>query len=185
MDFQMKLDEFLENLRNALWEFSKDRSAILQQDVHEDAITGEFAQYLKSHFGAFPYSMNHNYNRRFINNHLVRKQVEFLIAELPPSRIPKNTNPADERVLKDILPDIIFHDLHSPDHNFLMLEIKKSTNKDKDDRAMDLLKLKVSTSRYLNYDYGAFIDFKTGNEYDANQPFSMTIFEKGNIIHEE
>lgn len=41
------------------------------------------------------------------------------------------------------------------------------------------------TSWDLNYRYGAFVEFMTGEEFDIEAPFKITIFEKGEITAEE
>lgn len=82
-------------------------------------------------------------------------------------------------VEKEILPDIIFHDRKSPVNNFLVIEIKKSTNKNMNDRRFDITKLKKLTTFYLHYEFGAFIDIATGSDVVSKQPFEIKLIKGG------
>jgi len=179
----MMAKEMTDRLKNALTVFTTKCEVLLRQDPHEDAITDEFKTFLKSEFKEWEYSISHNYDKRIVNNELVKKQTQFLIERLP--KLPANIDPNSPTIIKEILPDLIFHDLESSDHNFMIIEIKKTTNKKKADREMDLLKLEVTTSFDLRYDYGVFIDFATGDEYSKVNPVSFKLFANGKIIHEE
>ena len=181
----MNLEELSGRLKGALTEFIDKRFKLLMQDVHEDAISDEFIHYLRRHFDNFPYSINHNYDKRVVNDTIVKKKTAFLLAELPEHKIPKGADLNQENILKEILPDIIFHDIESPNHNLLMVEIKKSTNKNANDRDWDILKLKKATTGDLHYTYSAFIDFTSGTEFNTKFPYKLEIFEAGQLVFEE
>ncbi|MBS1509384.1 MAG: hypothetical protein JST86_00970 [Bacteroidetes bacterium] len=175
----------IERLCGSIADFTASNPKILIQDAHEDAISVELIGYFKKHFPDFPYDINFNYDKRVVNNILVKKRTMFFLDELPASKIPKGIDLNDPLVMKEILPDIIFHDLNSQDHNFLIVEVKKSTNKNQDDRAMDILKLEAATSCDLNYEFGAFIDFQTGDDYSEEAPYKIKIYSDGEIIYEQ
>lgn len=181
----MKSGELIERLNVTIIDFVKDRKKLLRQDAHEDSYTDEFIAYLRKHFSDWPYDINHNYNKRVVNNAFVKKQTYFVLAALPPNKVPQDANIEDEKVLKGLLPDIIFHDLESSAHNFLIFEIKKTTNKDAADREMDLLKLSTTTAVDLKYQYGVFVDFSSGDEFNEASPALFKVFHNGEIIHEQ
>jgi hypothetical protein len=104
--------------------------------------------------------------------------VDFLIGSLPLGKWPKTWEKGQEYTKKEILPDIIFHDRHSGTHNYMMIEVEKSTNTDKSERAWDLIKLAHVTNDGLNYRFGVFVDFKTGIEFNNEKPFDLIVFEK-------
>lgn len=177
----LRVDELVKRLSNAINEFIETEFELLIQDAHEEAISTALIPYFKNNFPDFPYHIDGQYDKRIVNNRLIKKQTDFLLEQLPKNKLPKHLIEGQKTIRKDILPDIIFHDRRSPDHNFLVVEIKKSTNKHKDDREFDLLKLKILTTFDLNYNFGAFIDFKAGNDFNVNDPYSFMIFEKGQL----
>jgi hypothetical protein len=178
----MEREELIARIKLATLEFIENDEILLQQDVHEEAISAKYLPYIEKYFADLELSIDSQYNRRFIEDELVRKQAEFLINTLPVKYWPKSWSKGQERVVKEILPDIIIHDRRNSGNNFLIIEIKKSTNKNKDDRQWDRIKLEEMTSRDLNYKYGLFIDLKTGVEFDSKNPFSATLFVKGKEI---
>jgi hypothetical protein len=175
----------VDQLKLALKNFVDHESELLIQDAHEGSITGLLIEYLAESFDDFDYSIDTQYNKRILDNELINKEADFLISTLPLDKWPKTWEKNQEYIKKEILPDIIFHDRQSSNHNYLIIEIKKSTNKNKLDREWDLTKLSQMTMSGLNYKYGVFIDFKTGAEYDSNNPYNLTIFENGNIVLHE
>lgn len=172
-------------LQNALNNFVNNESDLLIQDSHEASITGLLVEYLAESFDDFDYDIDTQYNKRILENEIVNKQMEFLITNLPLHKWPKTWDNNQEYTKKELLPDIIFHDRGSGNHNYLVIEVKKSTNKSISDREWDLIKLSEMTSRDLNYEYGAFIEFTTGSEFNNEKPYSLTLFSKGEIIHAE
>jgi hypothetical protein len=175
----------VDQLRKALKDFVDNESDLLVQDSHEGAITGQLIEYLAESFDDFDYSIDTQYNKRILDNELINKEADFLISSLPIDKWPKTWNENQEYTKKEILPDIIFHDRQSSNHNFIIIEVKKSTNKSKSDREWDFIKLSEMIKGGLNYRFGVFIDFTTGEAFDKGKPFSLTIFEKGEITLKE
>lgn len=178
----MESKELVRRLHKALEEFLTSEKELLIQDAHEEAISTSLIPYLKREFSDFPFVIDGQYDKRIIDSELYKKHTEFLIERLPKSKVPKRLLKGQATLKKEILPDIIFHDRNSSNHNFLVIEIKKSTNKNKADREFDMIKLKVMTSQDLCYSYGAFIDFSTGIEYSAQEPYKLKIIQKGTDI---
>ncbi|MFT3909728.1 MAG: hypothetical protein QM737_09915 [Ferruginibacter sp.] len=175
----MSLDELIMRLGRSISEFCKKKCSLLQEDVHEDNLSVELRDYLKQEFNDWPYSISFNHDKRVLNNAYVKKHTYFFRDELPKSIRDRYADIEDPLVMKEILPDIIFHDENSSKHNFLIIEIKKTTNKDFESRLMDRLKLEAATSCDLNYEFGAFLDFKTGKDYEANNPYLVKLFING------
>jgi len=175
----------IEKLRYAIDSFVEHENELLIQDSHEASITGCLVHYLAKTFNDFEYDIDTQYNKRILDNQIVSKQMEFLIYKLPLHKWPRNWDNNQETMKKELLPDIIFHNRKSSDQNFLVIEVKKTTNKNTADREWDLMKLREMTSRDLHYKYGAFIDFTAGEEYVKQKPYSLIIFENGEIQYED
>lgn len=172
----------IERLNKAIELFLSKESTLLMQDAHEEAISASLISYLKSEFDDFKYHIDSQYDKRIIDSELYRKHTDFLIERLPKSKIPKKCYKGQKVVKKEILPDIIFHDRDSSGHNFLVIEIKKSKNQNKDDRDFDLLKLQVMTSLDFYYDFGIFIDFFTGDDFRPDNPYTLKIVKNGKLL---
>lgn len=175
----MQLEEVARRLHQALGEFTICEKELLIQDAHKEAISTSLITYLKRQFPDFPYAIDGQYDKRIIDSELYKKHTEFLIEKLPKSKIPKRLRQGQATLKKEILPDIIFHDRKSSNHNFLVIEIKKSTNVSNAERKFDLVKLEVMTSQDLHYCFGAFIDFKTGKDYTTLEPYKLKLVQNG------
>ena len=118
-------------------------SELLRVDANERSITHCFATHLKAEF---PYlHVDCEYNRDGIDP----KRIRGFSAG----------NSSDDTNAITVYPDIIAH-LRGTNMNYLVIEVKKSTNRT--DRSIDLKKLqKYKTD--LNYQYALFIEFTTGD----------------------
>ena len=173
------MDEDIDRLISAINLLISEDMELLKQDVHESSISGMMIEHLANSFDEFDYDIDTQYNKMILDNKLVRKQAEFLVSELPQSKQKKTGVDTSESALRNILPDIIFHNRNSNTQNFMVIEIKKTTNKSKTAREWDILKLKTMTSGRLNYSYGVFIDFKTGEDFDLNQAYMLQVYSEG------
>lgn len=175
------MKKVLINIKSALDKFISEQFELLIQDAHEGAITGLMIEYLAEAFDDYEFSIDTQYNKKILDNQLIKKEAEFLIDSLPLKKWPKTWDKDQEFVKREILPDIIFHDRSSSNHNFLIIEVKKSTNKSISEREWDLLKLSAMTAGGLNYEYGLFVDFKTGKDFQDSSPYDIMIYEKGKV----
>lgn len=173
---------FLERIINATKKFISEEKTLLEQDAHEESISGSYVNYLKTEFKDSTYDIDTQYNKRIIDNEVVEKYSKFLVSSLPNSMRGKNLKSDQTIVDKKLMPDIIFHNRESANHNFLMIEIKKSTNRKKDERRWDHIKLSEMTKGGLHYKYGLFIDFTSGAEFNRDRPCKMNLYQDGNII---
>lgn len=120
-----------------------DRDALLlQNDAAERAITAKLSCYIQEEFD--DWNVDCEYNRDF-------KSVK---------RLKEICNPTNNENGASVYPDIIVHHRMTA-HNFLVVEVKKSTNTEPND--CDLMKLEAFREE-LGYVHGLFIRFRAGVE---------------------
>ncbi|ALL06336.1 hypothetical protein AQ505_13000 [Pedobacter sp. PACM 27299] len=175
----MEPEELIERLNIALGEFCREEPDLFLQDAHEEAISTAFIKYLTNIFEHLNLNIDGQWDKRMIDNVVQKKQTDFLITQLPISKRNSGEIIDDETIRKEVLPDIILHRRQDCNHNFLAIEIKKSTNLKTASKSYDHLKLSVYTNSDLNYNYGAYIEFCTGKDYKNEDPFSLIIFQNG------
>jgi len=86
----------------------------------------------------------------------------------------------DKKIKKAIFPDIIIHH-RGIKENKIVIEAKKSNNKNKQSRIFDLIKLiTLTTSSEFEYQHGIFIDIPVKEEFSSNCKFKKenTLFPK-------
>ncbi len=141
----MKLYQIKRRLDIAIEMLRVNDNYLLQNDVNERSITHKLAMYLEQTLGK-EYDVDCEYNRN-IDDSRNRKSIDFLLST------------DGERLSQSVYPDIIVHKRGRNDANLLIIEVKKSTNRDAGD--FDLKKLECYTSRNLettfSYTYGAFV----------------------------
>jgi hypothetical protein len=168
-------------LTNALNEFVKAEHKLLEQDPREEAISSAMIPHLKRSFGFWTVNIDHKEDKRILQGAVVKKAASFLRTELPNGHIPNSQRNA-ETIEKESLPDLIFRDRMSSANNFMVIEIKKFTNKNKDDRNYDIAKLEKITTFDLAYNFGEFIEISTGFHLASKLPFLIRLIEKGTWV---
>ena len=121
-------------------EFLQRESLLLKNDAGEQALSHRLAVVLEPKFKEW--NIDCEYNRDV-------EAVKRLRYALSP-----NGNIED----RDVIPDIIIHRRKTSD-NLLVIEIKKSTNRESDDK--DIAKLRAFREQ-LGYQNGLFVRFLTG-----------------------
>lgn len=179
------MELLIARIKTTLNKFVIEQEELITQDAHEEALTGQLLGYFREEFADLDFDIDTQYNKRILNNELINKQAEFLIERLPLEYWPGNWEEGQRSIKINILPDFIFHDRTGPNSNFLIIELKKSTNHIEADRDWDHLKLSEMTRRDLNYDYGLFIELKTGPDYDIGNYYSLVLYSGGDIIYQE
>jgi len=172
----MTQQDIITKLFEAIKEFTSDHAELLKQDAHEEALNTHFLKYIEKYFAALELDVDSQYDRRFVEDVLVKKTANFIISQLPKKYIPKDLDPENLVTTKEIYPDLIVHDRKSSLRNFLAVEIKKSTNTNKAARAFDELKLRIMTGPELSYSYGVLITFKTGVHFEPDHLNAEVIF---------
>lgn len=154
--------EVKEKVEIALGMLLKNDAFLLEHDVNERSISHKLAEYLQQ---LFPdYHVDCEYNR----DQDVPKVIMNYWDKI---------NGRD----KLVYPDIIIHKRNTDD-NLVVIEIKKSTNTNLEDRDFDSIKLKAYLSRGDKYCYshGIFIDFYCGKDF-FKQPSVKFFTNEGQI----
>ncbi|KYJ86641.1 hypothetical protein [Sulfurovum riftiae] len=128
----------------------KNDSDILEIDINERTISHRFAVYLEKYFD--DWSVDCEYNR----DHDNKKTLN-----IDPSSIETNDTNA-----QTVFPDIIVHKRRT-DENLLVIEMKKSTNTNSDNRDKDIKKLRAF-KRELNYQFAVFINIGVDDNSGKN-----------------
>jgi hypothetical protein len=113
---------------------------LLITDVNERSLTHKLAEYLQLEFAEW--NVDCEYNR----NHETAKVLHFVGPETR----------TDDTNARTVFPDVIIHQ-RGTDNNLLVIEVKKSTNRDRDDQ--DLAKLQAFRGE-LGYRYAVFLKFE-------------------------
>lgn len=139
---------------------------LLENDLHERAITHWFAVYLddeiQSSFPGKDYNVDCEYNRDITRNNEWTKRAFILKDKMIPEFREVSSNQAlDYFGERSVYPDIIVHKRGSNANNLLVMEIKKSSSNLS--REFDIQKLKAYTRNefkedILKYKYGVLVE---------------------------
>jgi hypothetical protein len=132
-------------VRSALDRLFANDILLLQSDVNERSLSHKLAEYLQFEFNEW--NVDCEYNRK---GHDDPKRLNLRMENIS----------TDDTEARTVYPDIIVHHRKSDD-NLLVIEIKKSTNRDNGERDREKLQEYISQ---LNYRYGFFIRLGTGTE---------------------
>ncbi len=136
-------------LKEALKTLLARDKEILRADINERTISHRLALYLEPYFG--DWNVDCEYNR----NHNDPKRLEI------PRKMVRN----DDTRASTVFPDIIIHK-RDTNENLLVIEIKKTTSREKDD--FDLHKLKAFRNQ-IGYKLAVFVKVPTGAMPDIEQ----------------
>ncbi|WP_240416461.1 hypothetical protein [Paenibacillus periandrae] len=152
------------NVNNAISKLFQEDIYLLVNDLNERTIAHKLATYLQEEF---PYlNVDCEYNKN-IDEEKSSKNIYQVKAEAEKlgKTVKKEILINDIEYAKfSIYPDIVVHRRGGSESNFLIIEIKKSTNPT--DRVFDYTKLECYTDKSdhnkLHYTFGLFIEFETG-----------------------
>lgn len=158
----MEFEYLKRKLESAIGKFMSDDVHLLEVDSSERSITHRLAVCLEGEF--IGYHVDCEYNRN-CDEDTGRKRINVLKSSWEKStKKPKEAEISEaEFIDKYVYPDIIVHKRNDR-KNLLIIEVKKTNNKDEGD--YDIEKLKKYTSKSfdaLNYEWGAFIKVVVGN----------------------
>ena len=141
----LQIDSEIEaKIHQAINELLIQDRTLLQYDVNERTISHQLAIHIKKEF---PYwDVDCEYNR----NHDDVKRL----------RLPKRKVDSDDTFAQTVFPDIIVHH-RGTDENFVVIEIKKSSNPESPDR--DFQKLNAFKSQ-LGYKFAIFVKFSVDED---------------------
>ncbi len=155
--------EIFDNLTTAINILFDQDEWLLTNDLNERSITHKLAEYIQQ---LYPdYNVDCEYNGNIKRGH-GRKVIAILKDQLINAGFLKEReiDNNDEVLERFVYPDIIVHKRGTNTDNYLIIEVKKSTNKIPS--TFDDLKLKAYTGNQygndLKYEYGFFINFTTG-----------------------
>lgn len=146
---EMETPELKYKVQKALYKLFKNDSFLLYADVNERSISHKFAEYLQQEFDEW--NVDCEYNRDYNET---KKLNEWK------SRCMKKDLKPEEDRAKTVYPDIIIHHRNTS-NNLLVIEIKKSENRDEGECDIEKILNFIEDSESLyNYSYGLFINFK-------------------------
>ncbi|MBF4696052.1 hypothetical protein [Fusibacter ferrireducens] len=164
----MKLYQIKRRINIAIEMLRVNDNYLLKNDVNERSITHKLAMYLEQTLGK-EYDVDCEYNRN-VDDPSNRKTIDLLLESDGNSRT------------QSVYPDIIVHKRGQTDSNLLIIEVKKSTNRDNGE--FDLRKLECYTNTNsissFCYTYGAFIKLYTSQ--DKYRAPDIIYFKNGNKI---
>jgi hypothetical protein len=127
---------------SALDKLITDDAYLLRYNANERAIVHRFAMYLQTHLPAF--HVDCEYNRDGVDPKRLRH------IDLYPD--------SEDTEAKTVFPDVVAH-VRGTDNNYLIIEMKKSTNPAP--RSDDIAKLR-GYKRQLDYRFALFLELKVG-----------------------
>ena len=143
LEVKDKIEEALEKLKD------KD-FVLLKNDLNERTISHRLAIYIEDIFTE--YDVDCEYNK-------IPEGSKIL------DIIPRKGTLDDDTKAVTVYPDIIVHE-RDTDNNFMVIEIKKSTNNSRNEIDYDGRKLKAYKSK-LGYEFAIFINIATGEGYSS------------------
>jgi 5S rRNA maturation endonuclease (ribonuclease M5) len=136
----------LDKIKNAISQLLNADRILLDEDNSERSITHKLAEHLQCEFKDF--DVDCEYNRDAKSQDGIKRigELEDEFAKCLGKRRVKE---------RRVYPDIIIHERRSRDQNRCIIEVKKTTSRQKD--CYDLLKLRCYTGGFLGYQLGVFI----------------------------
>ncbi len=172
----MEIHEIKENLDTAISNLNGNDSYLLENDINEPCVSHRLALHMTPLFEGYHVDCEYNGN---VDDHNGKKRIQVLKDEVLRAGIVVDDN--NEIIEKLIYPDIIVHNRGDNNHNILIIEVKKKTNKMIE---YDRVKLRAYTSRYyedgLEYRLGCLLIYSTGANPDIELEFYVNgEFENG------
>ena len=143
-----------ERVETALDKLREQDAFLLENNVNERSISHKLATYLQEVFVGW--NVDCEYNRNHDNSRLIKELI----------RTVRDSGPDDEHA-RTVFPDIIVHRRGEP-VNLLVIEIKKSTNPDRDASNKDKEKLEAY-KRQLGYQRALFLTLYTGADFRKHE----------------
>jgi len=182
------LDKLRNVIHRAFEKLLENDSFLLENDLHERAISHWFAVYLNDEIqDSFPkekYNVDCEYNRD-ITRDAGRVKKAFLLKEEINAEFQKTSECKALEYFgeRSVYPDIIVHKRGSNADNLLVIEIKKSNSRF--DNNFDTHKLEAYTRKefeedVLKYKYGAFLEIQVCRK--SNFMFKAFWFSEGKKI---
>jgi hypothetical protein len=164
----MELDAMQERVNAALRDLHEHDDYLLIHDLHERTIAHKLAGYLQAHFSQHQVDCEYNGN---CESESGRKVIYTLNNEL--NAIRARVQPGEESSVEEeeslrVYPDIIIHRRGENNHNLLIIEIKKSSNRRHQQFDKDKLQAFTSSSCEFQFRYGLFLEIGTVDRVNQN-----------------
>lgn len=141
----MNEEEVQQAVISALERVIDEDTDLLRLDVNERSITHCLGMYLQEAV-CDSWDVDVEYNRIGEDDDVTKRLPEEMLQEVSQGTV---------------YPDVIIHQRGSEDDNLLVIEAKKSGNSSDGDHQ----KIRAYL-QYLDYDYGLFVRFDTGQDYE-------------------
>src|SRR6266700_110417 len=149
---QFSQESIQQRIHKAVEKLGLHDAYLLRIDGNERSITHRLAMYLQDEFEGW--DVDCEYNRDHHSPDHVKRLQPYT-----------DSIRADDTDAKTVFPDIIIHHRGTTD-NLLVIEVKKSTNQESDER--DEQKLQAFKEQ-LTYRYALFLRFNTGRNIQESQ----------------
>lgn len=167
-----EFDDVKNKVKLALNLLIENDSYLLEHDANEENLSSTLHCYLKKQFREF--DVDCEYNRR-------QKGASKLL----------NVSRTGKREKSFVTPDIIIHSRESTDNNYLVIEVKKTNNSNRE-ILFDEEKLKEftfkgdkdDTSTLFGYSYGLSVIFKSEKDFRLDDPV-LKWFIDGKMVEVE
>ena len=144
----MSLEEARYKVQKALIKLRELDAFLIQANTNERTISHKLAEYLQLEF--YPLKVDCEYNRH-------GREIKRL-------DVPRDNINWDETEARTVFPDIVVHERGNDDNNFLVIEIKKSSNFR--GNGFDINKLLAFTREPYSYLFGLFLKISMDDQND-------------------
>lgn len=155
-------DEIERIVKHSLQKLRRLDKDLLDININERTITHKLAEYLQEHFPEFKVDCEYNRYRNYIKRIRSEQDRSREIVNLSDIKLAKLI--WENKEADTIYPDIIVHKRGTQENNLLVIEVKKSSNRDTGDS--DKKKIEELMNRPYNYNFGLFLRINLDGEKD-------------------
>ncbi len=149
----MNFEEVKQKVQTALKKLREQDTFLIQANTNERTISHKLGEYLQVEFPTM--KVDCEYNRH-------GKEIKKL-------DVPRDNINWDDTEAKTVFPDIIVHERNNDINNLLVIEVKKSANKN---NQFDKNKLKSFTNEPYRYSFGLLLSISMNRTNDELEWYS-------------
>lgn len=149
----MSFEEVKQKVQKALNKLRESDAFLIQANINERTISHKLAEYLQLEF--HPLKVDCEYNRR-------AEAIKRL-------EVPRDNINWDDTEARTVFPDIVVHERGNDNNNLLVIEVKKSSNKN---NQFDKNKLKSFTNEPYRYSFGLLLSVSMSRLHDELEWYS-------------
>ncbi len=151
---------------------------LFKLNTREETISHRLATYLEKNLemtGKIGFNLGVSFGKFSVDCEYDRygggeKETESELKSLALDRYKTGVSCRDEKIVR---PDIVVHERGTESANFLVAELKKASGSKKE-YARDKVEVFVKSNKY-HYDYGLYLEFKTGQQIKENKIIKQAI----------